>query len=239
MTLTDHDRYIRDMLRAGRLRPKAGHLWCEKLFENTDIEVAGVGTVSGVVHAGTGLVLVGNKSTQDEAVRSKLVVVRAVGPEPYKWSTRWFSKKRTWDATWAGLGIEPGVALIVRAVAGVEQANDARYIEIRYDEVIAVGQTHDAPGPDMLPAPGWLLVDVDPGDDTQVGRIFAVSAEHRDALEHNQMQWGAVLGLPAGYDGDLALGDRIGFTRFEWTEYVQCGNMRYMPQDEVLCVEGA
>jgi hypothetical protein len=39
-----------------------------------------------------------------------------------------------------------------------------------------------------------------------------------------------------GYDGTLRLGNRVGFPRFVWTEYVQVGEMRYMPQDEVLVV---
>lgn len=236
--MTDRDRYIRDLLRTGKLRPKAGHFWCEKVFENKEIEIDGVGTVSGVLHA-SGLVLVGGKSTQDEAVRSKLVVVRALGGEPPAWRTRWFHKERTWPATWESVGVAPGVALLVRAVSGVEQANDAQFIEIRYDEIVAVGQPHDAPGPDMLPAPGWLLVDIDPGSDTRIGSIYTTGSDHRDALENNRIQWGTVTGLPNGYDGELTLGDRAGFARFDWTEYVQAGMMRYMPQDEVLCVEGA
>lgn len=232
--MNERDTYIRELLLAGRLTPKPGSLWCEKLFETKQLDLPGIGQVTGTMTA-SGLVLVGNKSTQDEAVRSKVVLVRAVGEPPPRWSTRWFDKERVWPTEWSEQGIDIGTVIMVRAVAGVEQGIDDKYIEIRYDEIVAIGQPVGTDGPDMLPAPGWILLDVDPGDDEHVGAVWV--GEARDALENNHIQWGVVHGLPEGYDGSLGVGDRVGFPRYVWTEYVQTGSLRYMPQDEVLCVE--
>lgn len=229
----ERDIYIRELLLKGALRPKPGSLWGEKLFENKQLELQGIGTVTGTV-TDSGLVIVGAKSTQDEAVRSKVVLVRAVGEPPPRWHTRWFDNERTWPTDWDEQGVDVGTVVMVRAVAGVEQGVDDKYIEIRYDEIVAIGQPLDTDGPDMLPAPGWLLLDVDPGQEDTIGKVWV--GDSRDALENNQIQWGIVKALPVGYDGTLRLGNRVGFPRFVWTEYVQVGEMRYMPQDEVLVV---
>ena len=196
-SLTDRDKYISDLLDQGKLRPKPGHLWCEK-FIRDGIEVEGIGEVAGTLDAASGLVVVSGKDSQDEAILAKLLIVRAVGPEVPAWKFRYFQGERDWHTTFKEQGVAEGVVVAVRAVAGVTQVKDDRFIEIRYDEISAIGQTSND-GPAMLPAPGWVMVDVGLDDLTgKVGSLF-VSREMQDVLEGGTMQWGAVAGLPRGY----------------------------------------
>lgn len=236
--MTDRDLYISELLDRGALRPKPGHLWCEKFIKDS-VEVAGLGEVAGELHAGSGLVLVSSKDSQDEAILAKLLIVRAVGQDAFAWKFRYFHKERDWKTTFAEQGIAPGVVVAVRAVSGMQQAKDDRFLEIRYDEISAIGQTNPD-GPAMLPAPGWVMVDVGLDDlDGRVGSLF-VSQEMQDVIEGGTMQWGSVAALPHGYAdvGCLALGDEVGFDRYKYVEFVTSGNFRFMPQDEILAVRG-
>ena len=232
--MTDRDKYISDLLDRRLLHPKPGHLWCEKFIKG-GVDVPGLGEISGTLDASSGLVLVSGKNAQDEAILAKLLIVRAVGPEVPAWKFRYFGGERDWGTTWAEQGIAEGVVVAVRAVAGIEQTKDDRFIEVRYDEISAIGQTSDD-GPAMLPAPGWVMVDVGldelPG---KIGSLF-VSPEMQDVLEGGTMQWGTVAGLPRGYSDDLDLGMDVGFDRYKYVEFVTSGNYRFMPLDEVLAV---
>lgn len=229
--MNERDIYIRELIQAGKLKPKPGHMWCRKIYENKKINIAGLGQVTGTVSP-SGLVVVGAKDTQDEAVLSRLVVVMALGDEPPAWRFRFFDRERDFKTSLAEQGVAVGTALMIRAVAGVAQDSTDAFIEVRYDEIVAIGQTEGEH--DMLPAPGWIALDMttDEGDG-RIGSIF-VRPDAIDAVRDGQLHWGQVLALPVGYDGTLIEGDHVAVDRFQFTEYMQVGKTRYVPQDEVL-----
>ena len=238
--LSPRDKAVRALLDAGKLRPKKGSLWCEKLLEHDEITVDGVGVVTGSVTS-SGLVLVGSGgNSQDQSVKSKLLLVRAVGESPDAWSFRYFDKERNWGAlTFASQNVDVGTVLCVRAVSGKELEADARFIEVRYDEIVAIGQPEGVGEHDMLPAPGWVLLDMTvDAQDCKVGIIY-VREDAYDVVSNGEAQWATVLALAGGaseVDG-MEQGSRVLVDRYKFTEYVQIGNLRFVPIDEVLGVE--
>lgn len=228
------EQYISDLLDAGKLRPKPGHLLAEKLVFQDTVKVDGLGEVSGTETA-SGLVVISNQSEVDEAIRTKELVVRRVGAD-VPWKFRWFGKERDWKTSWAEQRIEEGVVIGIRAVAGIEQDISDRFIEVRYDEISAIAQFEGEEN-DKLPAPGWVMLDVSIDPDEKMGKLY-IKPELQDVLENNHLAWGTITALPRGYsDGDLAVGMEVGFDRYKNQEYMMLeGNViRCMPMDEILC----
>lgn len=235
--MNDSDKILSQYLDAGTIRPRTGHLLCEKITEGKSLEIEGIGVVNGTVTPG-GLVIVGAHSEGEEAIRSKLLVVRAMGATPRSWKFRFFSKERDWGTNWAEQNIEVGTVIAVRSVAGVEQDVDSLFLEVRYDEICAVGQPEGTGGLDMLPAPGWVAVELDRHPET-IGGLH-IRGEAVDVLTNGQIEWGTVVGLPAGYsDEGLKVGDRVGWDRYRYQEFMMAGGLRFMPLDEVLVVQDA
>lgn len=233
--MNEREKYIGEMLDRNVIRPKQGHLLCEKLSDVPTVSVEGLGEVSGSLSAG-GLLVVTKQTEEDAAIRSKLCVVRAMGKDPVEWNNRWFGKERDFKTDWKGQRVDIGSVIGIRAIAGVEQALADKFIEVRYDEIGAIGQPPDDGPDDMLPAPGWVFLDVslDAGD-TKLGSLY-FRPEMKDVLENGGISWGRVLALPRDYrDGELVVGDEVCFDRAKNEEYMMLeGSIRAMPQDELL-----
>lgn len=235
--MNERDKYISDMLDKKDIRPKRGHLLCEKLVFGKTVEVDGLGEVTGDLTE-SGLVVVARQDTQDEAVLAKLLVVRAVGTEPSEWRFRFFGKEFNWGASWKDQGIEEGVVIAVRSIAGVEQDITDRFIEVRYDEISAIGQVDPNCPYDMLPAPGWCMVDIGLDDlEGKVGSLY-VRPEMQEVLEGDKLKWGTLCALAKGANLEgVEPGNRVAFDRYRYTEYMDCGKYRFLPLDELLVVE--
>lgn len=235
------DQEIHDLIESGRLRAKAGHLWAEKLTFGQTFDTPGFGPVNGTTTA-SGLVLVSNKSQTDESVLAKLLVVRVLGPDPERWSFRYGKnrKERDWKTSWQEQKVEVGTVVAIRSVAGIEQDKEDRYIEVRYDEICAIGQPDDGTEHDMLPAPGWVMLDIGlehKSEKTAAG-LF-IRPELQDVLEDATgcMKWGKIAAVPVGYpDSELEVDLEAGFDRYQIMEYMDAGKYRFCPQDEILAV---
>lgn len=236
----DADAYLEAMLEEDRVRPLPGHLIGMKVTQNEHVDLEGYGkvAVSGVTAGG--LVLVSNDTKEAEHYKAKLVTVLVLGDEPDQWKCRWFDKSRNWKTTFAEQGIDLGTVVAVRAVSGVDQVKGSKFLQLRYDEISAIGQPEGSDGPDMLPAPGWVLVRIESPEKIDRGVLVYDGLEQ--VLQEGNMTYGTVIGLPRGYPfSDIKVGDRICFpthTGVGATEFVDFeGGLRCLPIDDVLGVE--
>lgn len=223
-----NESYLGQVLDEGKIRPLAGHLIAEKLVTQDYTSPSGV-------------IIPRFDKPEDELTKHNLLVVRALGKPPDKWHTRYFQWEYDHDTTWAEQGIEVGTVVVARAVAGVGQSSDSPYVQLRYDEIAAIGAAADDDRADMYPAPGWVMMvqDVDHGD-TSAGGIY-VGSERAEVFAEGALVWGVVTML-AKWDpmtrGTLVIGDRIGVPRYNPTEFIQLeGGIRLVPFDDVLVIE--
>lgn len=225
-----------------RIRPLPGYLWCEKIPTIRPLPVDGLGTVTVSSVTPSGLAIVSDRTEENDAVRDAYsLVVRSLGADPPAWHTFVLDRERTWPCgTWAEQKIREGTVVVVRAVSGLEQSRASRHIQIRYDEIAAIGAPLDEPddAPAMYPGPGWVLVRLDePPSDTH-GSVYVGSA-HADVFANSGVSWGTVYALPRGWADALTVGDRVAVPRWNATEYVDLeGNIRAVPWGDVLAVEG-
>lgn len=231
------DAYLEAMLEEDRVRPLPGHLIGMKVTQNEHVDLEGYGKVAVSTVTAGGLVLVSNDTKEAEHYKAKLVTVLVLGAEPDRWSTRWFDKKRDWKTSFAEQGIELGTVVAVRAVSGVDQVKGSKFIQLRYDEISTIGQPEGTEGPDMLPAPGWVLVRMESPEKVDRGLIIYEGLEQ--VLQDGNMSYGVIIGLPRGYPGtDFQVGDRICFpthTGVGATEFVEFeGGLRCLPIDDVF-----
>lgn len=212
------------------------------------MDVDGVGTIRTSGTTDSGLVLVSTRDESYDMVRGNLLVVRELGLDPpWGWHTHCAGTggERTWPAgTWREQEIRRGTVIAVRAVAGLDQGSDARFVQIRYDEVAAIGAPRDEPddAPAMYPAPGWVLLRMerDEADDTTDGGIY-VGSERRDIFANNGIAWGSVYALPRGWSGEMGVrvGSRVGVPRWNAHEYLELedGAIRAHNWGDVLVID--
>lgn len=236
-----NDDYLEAMLEEGRVRPLPGHLYAAKLTKNQHVELAGYGDIAVSEIRDSGLVIVSNDTKEAEHYKALSCVVLTRGEDPDRWTTRWYDKRRDWGTTFAQQGIEEGTIVTIRAVAGVDQTKGSRYLQLRYDEINAIGQPEGEDTPDMLPAPGWVLVKLHEEESQERGGLQLYDGLV-ELLDHGNMRYGTVIGLPRGYtDGDIAVGDTICFpthTGVGATEFIEFeGGLRCLPIDDVLGVQ--
>lgn len=233
------DEYISDMLDDEKLRPVRGSVWCEKYTPGRErLMVEGLGVVSVADETESGIVLISGDAETD-LVKASLLVVRAIGEAPENWSVRFLDRARAgrkvdkvYPCDWENQRIEVGTVIAIRAVAGEGQVKNSRFIQVRYDEIVAIGTPLDADEIPMLPAPGWVLVE--PLPEPQEASIFI------GGMETSQSEWGRVLGTPRGLYGDVSTGDVVAYPLhrvYGATEYVTFeGGLRAVPVYDLLAV---
>lgn len=239
--MTNED-FLEQALLDEKFRPMPGHLICMKNTKNLEVEVAGFGTVTASKVTDSGLVLVSNDTKESEQVKALMVTVVAIGKDPDKWETRIpkSRKKDNWNTTWDEQKVRVGTILSIRAVSGVDQTKGSSFIDLRYDEISCIGQPKNEECPDMLPAPGWVLVRMEPVKEVDHKGLIVESGLD-ELLVNGHMIYGEVIGLPRGYHGrDMRVGDRICFpshTGVGATEFVEFdGNLRALPIRDVFGV---
>lgn len=209
-----------------------GTVWCNKQTEpKVTIHVPGFGNVDvGGVAAG-GLVLPFTDTRGDVNLKTSMFVVERVGhDEP------WVVDKVNYRTTFAEQGIEPGVVIATRAGAGLDQRREADHINIKYNEIAAIGNTDDE-GPPMYPAPGWVLCRVllNKRDTT----LF-VDEAHQDVLEQPAVVRMVVEAVPRGsYPCSVAVGDVVFVDRYKASDFVEFddGAYRCVHEEDILGVE--
>jgi len=235
------DQFLEQALLDDKFRPMPGYVICIKDTKNKVLDVEGLGAITISEERESGLVLISNETKLGENYKSLLVTVVCVGREPDAWECRWFKKKRNWNTSFKDQGIDVGTVLGVRAVSGVDQTKGSDFVLLRYDEISVIGQPLDFDGPDMLPAPGWVLVSIlDSGIQNHGGLQIKQTIE--EIVQHGFMTRGRVVALPRGYsDGEYAVGDIICFpthTGVGATEFIEFdGGLRALPMDDVLAIE--
>lgn len=245
--MSANESFLATALASGKIRPTPGHLWCEKLATVSSVDVDGIGSVSVSEITSSGLVVVSERTEEADTVLGNLLVVRAIGedpPPPRGWHTYHLSRERSWPlGTWKDQRIEVGTVIAIRAVAGVNQGRDRKYVQVRYDEIAAIGAPLDEPddAPAMYPGPGWVLVRLDDydGDDTSSGGVY-VGEGRKDVFDNGGVIWGEVYSLPRGFsDPSVHPGARVAVPRWQSTEYLELeGGIRAVPWGDVLAVEG-
>jgi hypothetical protein len=177
-----------------------------------------------------------------------------MSPSPNKWKFRCLSTRGSWNGRDPGKPIERdfhtsfeeqkievGTVLAVRAIAGSEQDSSSHFIQVRYDEICAIGKPFDEVGGfDMLPAPGWVLVQKDEAT-TPKSTLY-----NYDSLAQVMVDgwgtWGTIIELPRGVNSnDLRVGDHVMFPSHAGvgsTEYVEFGGgIRCLPLEDILLVQ--
>ncbi len=235
------DEFLEEMLDQGRVRPLPGHLYAAKLTKNRPVDLDGYGQIAVSEVRDSGLVVVSGDTQEAEHYKALNCVILAVGEDPPEWKTRWFHKKRDWNTSFAEQRIGEGTVVSIRAIAGVDQVKGSRFLQLRYDEISAIGQPEDEDVPDMLPAPGWVLVKLREAQAPERGGLVLYDGL-ADVLDHGNMTFGTVLALPRGYsDGDLKAGDSICFpthTGVGATEFIEFDDgIRCLPLDDVFGCE--
>jgi hypothetical protein len=215
-----------------KVKPMPGTVWCNKQINPTiNLFVEGLGNV--VVSGATdgGLVLPFTDTRGDVNVKTSMYVVDAVGTDE-----TWRVGKRDYKTTFAEQGVTPGVIIATRAGAGLDQRREADFINVRYNEIAAIGNTEDD-GPPMYPAPGFVLCEVLLNKHS--GEL-EVDALHADVLEQPQAVRMVVLATPRGsFPTGVKPGDVVYMPRFTATDFVEFedGKYRCVHEDDLIGVE--
>lgn len=234
------DNFVDEQLKLGKIAPVKGSLWCEKFIPGREkVSVPGYGNIYGVESAG-GIVLVSEDNEEASNVKAALFLVRAVGDDPQDWSIRgndrsdvWQNKRKTdevWDTTFAGQAIREGTVVAIRPSTGERQTRASSYIQIRYDELVAIGVPleEDSAVP-MYPAPGWLIIHKhDVATETKSG-LYKGDGIY---TEQGWAFFGTVVAIPRGADGDYVdlLNRTVAFPSFAGagaTEYIDFDGGEY------------
>lgn len=230
---------------ANRVRPLPGFLWCQEVLRSVDRYIPGLGTVSVASETPGGLYLP-PEDKQSSPLAGKLLIVRHKGGEPSQgWTQRWYGRERDWDTSFEQQKIHEGTLLVVRKVAGLSAIECSDWYQVRHDEVCAIGipygEEHES-GLDMLPAPGWVAVQLDQLPEATVDGLW-VRAEVRAVVQDYGGVWGTVSALHRGADPEnspLKRGDRVllpAHTGSGATEYIEHQGLRYCPEDDILAVQ--
>ena len=241
-----NDAFLADALKNKNVRPPRGALYCEMYSPGvTYEEVEGIGTIKVKAKTESGIVLTDASTTETEAVTAYLYVVRALGNPPDDWHTLFIDRERSWPVnTWTEQAIDVGTVIAIRPVAGIGQSKTSRFKQVRYDEIVAIGRPLDEVDyPPMLPAPGWVMLEMDDNEGAELGGLL-VSAGVAPRLESGSVDWGTVVAVPRGLsyeDEDVAIGDRVGIPYHrgagatEWLDFA--GGLRAVPFDNVWVKE--
>lgn len=210
-----------------------GTLWCHKQTKSrVTVHVPGFGAVEVEGATAGGLILPFTDNRGDVNVKTSMFVVENVGAD-----VPWRIDKTDYRTTFAAQGIETGVVIAVRAGAGLDQRRDDDWINVKYNEIAAIGNTEDE-GPAMYPAPGWILCRVLKGERTN--SLLTVDADHEDVLEQPQAVRMSVLAVPrdCAYS-PVVPGDVVYMPRFTAQNFVEFEDNTYrcVPMDDIIAVE--
>ena len=156
--MRSNDEYIH---RPGRRAnpPLSGFLWAERLQTEEVESVEGPGQCPSQRQDWLRPRAHRHERLETEMIDSFLFVVRVLGNDPNDWHFRYFERERSWNASWASQRIDVGTVIAVRPVSGVRQSKTSHFRQFRWDEIVAIGRPLDEDDyPDMLPAPGWVLL---------------------------------------------------------------------------------
>jgi hypothetical protein len=216
-----------------RVKPMPGTLWCHKQSKpKARVHVAGIGMVEVEAATAGGLLIPFTDNRGDVNLKTSMFVVESIGDD-----LPWRIDKTDYRTTFAEQGIVPGVVIATRAGAGLDQRREADHINVRYNEIAAIGNMEED-GPPMYPAPGWVLCRV--LKQTAPGRTLTVSADYEDALEQPQAVRMVVEALPRGqHNADLAPGDIVYMARFTAQNFVEFedNTWRCVPLEDILAKE--
>lgn len=217
-----------------RVKPMPGTVWCHKQSKpKVRVNVAGIGMVEVESATAGGLLIPFTDNRGDVNVKTSMFVVESVGAD-----LPWRIGKTDHHTTFAEQCIVPGVIIATRAGAGLDQRREADHINVRYNEIAAIGNMEDE-GPPMYPAPGWVLCRV--LRQTAAGRTLTVDADHEDALEQPQAVRMVVEALPrcAPANMGVAPGDIVYMPRFTAQNFVEFedNTWRVVPLEDIIAVE--
>jgi hypothetical protein len=237
------------------VRPMPGYVICEKWTEISQVFVEGLGYISSKGFSPGGLLLASTKTVEQDNINATRVVVRRLGDSPPAWKFRCLSTGGSWNGPSPGKAIERdfhtdfptqridvGTVLATRAVSGSEQDRASKFIALRYDEICAIGKPlEETDGFEMLPAPGWVLVQKDESK-ARAGALIHSYAGLDQMMADGCATWGTVLELPHGVNSnDLRVGDRVMFPSHAGvgaTEYIEFGGgVRCLPLEDILLVQ--
>lgn len=244
--MNESDAYLKNSLRRGTLRPLAGTVYVQALASAEVRQVEGVGAVRVKPSSTSGIIIPCLDTSETENVGQHLYVVKALGAPPEDWHTRFFEKERSWGQTWESQAIGKNTVIAVRPISGVGQDKTSAFKQIRHDEIVAIGRPLDEDeAPDMLPAPGWVMLEMDPIMVEKVLESGLVLPGNGAAprLEQGALNYGTVVGLPRGlsYEAEgLRLGDRVGIpyhTAVGATERLEFDdNLLAVPLEDIFVV---
>jgi hypothetical protein len=216
------------------VRPMPGTVWCSKRLQpTTTVNIGGFGNVEIEQVTPGGLLVPFTDRRGDVNLKTSMFLVERVGTD-----LPWRIGKRNYATTFAEQGIGPGVVIATRAGAGLDQRRGDDYINIRFNEIAAIGNTEDD-GPPMWPAPGRVLCRVLLNERN---KGVLVDELHADALEQPQAVRMVVEAVPRGsWPCSVAVGDIVYMPRFTATDFVEFedGTWRCIHEDDILGVEHA
>lgn len=236
----------------GNVVPLPGYLVCEKYTGISKTYVDGYGTVDTSEITASGLVIVSDVSQEQEFVSATRLVVRRAGASPHRWRFRHLTTGGHWGGdnpgkiiekdfktTFEAQKIKPGTVVATRAVYGAEQDKQSRFTVLRYDEVCAIGKPlTEEEGFDMLPAPGWVIVQkaIPRREDG-----LHIPIMTNQFITEGGGTWCIVLEVARGTDNDgLKPGDRVlipSYATTGSTEYIEFDEgVRCLPLEDVLAV---
>lgn len=224
--------YIEECLRAGDVRPANGTLWAMAFDPRREtIRVDGVGTLQIALKTESGIVIPEKGNPLMGAYTSVQYVVLALGRE----------SRDQWS--WEDGGVYPYVIIAARAAAGLNQGSGKKYMNFKWDEIMAVGNP-EGEWPPMSPAPGYVMIEEEQATSERESGLVIASAEVNYRMENPSIIWGRVVSVPKdGSEEDVSVGDRVAvpYSRAaggtEWLEAE--GGLRVVPSDEILMVDDA
>ena len=227
-----NDRWIEGALQSGRIRPVKGTVWAQKFLQEP------------VTSAG--IIIPDLKTSEDRAFEAEMYVIRAMG-EPIAFDVESCEIHDTicYKYDWDSQTIDIGTVVGCTPAAGLNQERFSEYIQLRWDEIVAIGQPLDEDGGlsdsdyPMLPAPGWFLIQVD--NRSYEGAIHIPNPEAEAFVANRSCVWGQIVGEARGWKSSagLSLGDLLCVPRFAhstgaiWLE-VEKGALRFVREHDVL-----
>ena len=227
------------LIQSGKLKPVPGTLIGVR-YRPDLVDTGVVGKVKG--RRVGGLVVVESVETTDDALNQTAVVVRLVGAD-IPWRSRFQNLEHNHETTWGAQRIEPGTLVFARSVAQAPLGVGTDYVQLRYDDLAAVGVPLDEPPTvPCVPAPGFVLVKKVEYED-KIGSIYMKEA-YSEVFSEGAGMRGVVAALPRAdnliQSSGIKVGSTVTFPRYQLSEYIDLeGGFRLIHFEDVLAVEAS